>query len=606
MQTIKMDFQSQSTPPVVPVMQSDSQSRFIGLTLYDGGVPYSAPSGAVYTVEYHGQGANNIGWYDTIQLSSGTRRKAVVVSSSSPNVVTIELAEQALRVNGEVKISLCVLNNTGYKLNTFPIICRVTGAPYVDPVSVRSYFYVTGLTSDQWMAYVTACQDAQKRAEDAAAKFVTDPTLSLSGKAADAAKVGEAINAESERAKGVESQIKEDIGDLTSDNGIKSNMIDGQNSYYQVALVLYEKKENKVLNNFGGQTSVVECDNTQLINLEKYPSTIKVFNIYQGVNWGAVVGKKKDGTSAGWKYSSLPSSFCTKYDNYVEINIDYLRSSDLWESLGFNMPHGSDLRMEYDTEILSDKKKLEWLIIPHRFIVDKNGHGDYVTIQDAVNNANNGDEIIVFEGEYEEAVDLGTKALHLHGLNANNTIIWNDTGAYDTPPLEVGHGLIENLTFCSKKDPNKDYSEITRKSYAVHLDQRWGTGDKSVVFKNCVFIGEHTTPIGCGVVDDVNIELYDCLADATTLNNGNAFQIHGDGEGTGNANITISNCTFKKGNTGNGNGILLSNGGASYNTGTTITIKANNCYGSFYNNVGDLLILDSSSFGNSDKGLNSV
>lgn len=204
MQTIKMDFQSQSTPPVVPVMQSDSQSRFIGLTLYDGGVPYSAPSGAVYTVEYHGQGANNIGWYDTIQLSSGTR-KAVVVSSSSPNVVTLELAEQALRVNGEVKISLCVVNNTGYKLNTFPIICRVTGAPYVDPVSVRSYFYVTGLTSEQWMAYVTACQDAQKRAEDAAAKFVIDPTLSVSGKAADAAKVGEAVG-----------RLKEDLGDLSN------------------------------------------------------------------------------------------------------------------------------------------------------------------------------------------------------------------------------------------------------------------------------------------------------------------------------------------------------------------------------------------------------
>lgn len=38
-----------------------------------------------------------------------------------------------------------------------------------------------------------------------------DPTLSVSGKAADAAKVGEAINAESERAKGVENQIKEDL-----------------------------------------------------------------------------------------------------------------------------------------------------------------------------------------------------------------------------------------------------------------------------------------------------------------------------------------------------------------------------------------------------------
>ena len=39
----------------------------------------------------------------------------------------------------------------------------------------------------------------------------TDTTLSVEGMAADAAKVGEAINAESERAKGAESQLKEDL-----------------------------------------------------------------------------------------------------------------------------------------------------------------------------------------------------------------------------------------------------------------------------------------------------------------------------------------------------------------------------------------------------------
>ena len=43
---------------------------------------------------------------------------------------------------------------------------------------------------------------------------IIDPTLSVSGKAADAAKVGEAVNAEAERAKGVESQIKEDIDEF--------------------------------------------------------------------------------------------------------------------------------------------------------------------------------------------------------------------------------------------------------------------------------------------------------------------------------------------------------------------------------------------------------
>lgn len=206
MHNITLDFSNPGLPQVIDVMQSDAQSRFIGLTLYDGGVPYSAPSGAVYTVEYRGQGANNTGWYDTIQLSSGTR-KAVVVSSSSPNVVTLELAEQALRVNGKVEVSLCVVNNTGYKINTFPIICRVTGAPYVDPVAVRSYFYVTGLTSEQWLAYVTACQDAQKRAEDAAATFETDPTLTLSGKAADASITGKKIEAESARAIKIENNL---------------------------------------------------------------------------------------------------------------------------------------------------------------------------------------------------------------------------------------------------------------------------------------------------------------------------------------------------------------------------------------------------------------
>lgn len=199
MQTLKMDFQSQSAPPVVPVMQFDAQSRFIGITLYNGGVPYEAPEGASYTVQYRGPGANNMGWYDTITLSSGTR-KAVIVDSASKNVVTLELAEQALRVNGNVFVNLCVVTNTGYMLKTFPILCRVTGAAFPDTVAVQSFFYVTGITSEQWLAYVTACQDAQKRAEDAAANFVTDPTLSISGKAADAAKVGEAVG-----------QLKEDL-----------------------------------------------------------------------------------------------------------------------------------------------------------------------------------------------------------------------------------------------------------------------------------------------------------------------------------------------------------------------------------------------------------
>lgn len=75
MQILKMDFQSQSAPPVVPVMQSDAQSRFIGMALYNGGTPYKAPEGAVYTVQYRGEGPTT---------SAGMTRSSPPAASTPP------------------------------------------------------------------------------------------------------------------------------------------------------------------------------------------------------------------------------------------------------------------------------------------------------------------------------------------------------------------------------------------------------------------------------------------------------------------------------------------------------------------------------------------
>ena len=167
MQILKMDFQSQSAPPVVPVMQSDAQSRFIGIALYNGGTPYKAPDGAVYTVQYRGEGANNFGWYDQILTASG-KHAAVTVDADSPHIVTLELAEQALRRPGDVHVNLCVMGpDTGYELRTFDIIARVGGAAYPDDVAVQSYFFVTGVSSSSWLSYVSTCLEAQQAAEKA-------------------------------------------------------------------------------------------------------------------------------------------------------------------------------------------------------------------------------------------------------------------------------------------------------------------------------------------------------------------------------------------------------------------------------------------------------
>lgn len=167
MQILKMDFQSQSAPPVVPVMQSDAQSRFIGMALYNGGTPYKAPEGAVYTVQYRGEGANNFGWYDQILTASG-KHAAVTVDADNAHIVTLELAEQALRRPGDVHVNLCVMGpDTGYELRTFDIIVRVGGAAYPDDVAVQSYFFVTGVSSSSWLSYVSTCLEAQQAAEKA-------------------------------------------------------------------------------------------------------------------------------------------------------------------------------------------------------------------------------------------------------------------------------------------------------------------------------------------------------------------------------------------------------------------------------------------------------
>ena len=186
MQILKMDFQSQSAPPVVPVMQSDAQSRFIGIALYNGGTPYAAPDGAVYTVQYRGEGANNFGWYDQILTASG-KHAAVTVDADSSHIVTLELAEQALRRPGDVHVNLCVMGpDTGYELRTFDIIARVGGAAYPDDVAVQSYFFVTGVTSVSWLTYVSTCLEAQQAAEKAV-KLAGDSATTAQQAAASAA-----------------------------------------------------------------------------------------------------------------------------------------------------------------------------------------------------------------------------------------------------------------------------------------------------------------------------------------------------------------------------------------------------------------------------------
>lgn len=187
MQKIRIDFDNPGLPQHISAVENDSQSRFFQATLYENGKAYTAPEGATYSIMYRGFGPQNQGWYDTINDGAGKRAACAV----SGNVVTCEIARQALQVPGHVSIVLCVTTGKGYMLKSWPIECDCKNDRYDSTAEIQSFFYATQVSNADWNRILQALEDL---------KNTIDPTLSVSGKAADAAKVGEAVG-----------QVKEDI-----------------------------------------------------------------------------------------------------------------------------------------------------------------------------------------------------------------------------------------------------------------------------------------------------------------------------------------------------------------------------------------------------------
>lgn len=109
MQNIVIDISHRGVIPPICVSEYDAMSRFFSITLLDNGMPYTPPTGAIYTVRY--DVGLNTGWYDTITVPGGTNRGAVSVNG---NVFTVEVAEAATHGCGE--LALMIVGNNGYQL----------------------------------------------------------------------------------------------------------------------------------------------------------------------------------------------------------------------------------------------------------------------------------------------------------------------------------------------------------------------------------------------------------------------------------------------------------------------------------------------------------
>ena len=97
-------------------------------------------------------------------------------------------------------------------------------------------------------------------------------------------------------------------------------------------------------------------------------------------------------------------------------------------------------------------------------IVDVNGKGDYLSLTEATNNADDGSTIIVMPGVYKnECVVAGkTKTLYIIGIDRDKCIIKNNYGDYYKAPIHISSGCLRNLTIISESTHGNEY--------AVHAD----------------------------------------------------------------------------------------------------------------------------------------
>ena len=175
-------------------------------------------------------------------------------------------------------------------------------------------------------------------------------------------------------------------------------------------------------------------------------------------------------------------------------------------------------------------------------IVDCNGSGDYTTIEDALNNANDSPTnhviIRVRPGTYYPPPKISGNApynenyrnLSIIGDNKNKVILRGDCGYYyyqiqvDCAPLRLnGNITIENLTIESY---SSKYTEVATangwdltsphcRAYCIHIDGSPAPGDEILV-KNCKLINDHFTTIGFGLKQDCTLRIENCELITTT------------------------------------------------------------------------------------------
>lgn len=165
----------------------------------------------------------------------------------------------------------------------------------------------------------------------------------------------------------------------------------------------------------------------------------------------------------------------------------------------------------------------------------------YKSVQAAVEKAADGSVIVVFPGKYTQPVRASNKTLYIIGVDRTECVITHPNGNYFFPPIEMGSGMLANLTvYATAQELAKN---AIAKAYAIHIDYDSST-NAMLDIVDVDFLNDDYQVAGIGLREGFTLRFRNCLFECKA--DQNAFFCHDDAtrEGSVRQRLIVENCRF--------------------------------------------------------------
>ena len=297
--------------------------------------------------------------------------------------------------------------------------------------------------------------------------------------------------------------------------------------------------------------------------IEVEPSTSYCFSNFNNGTQGAYYDSSKVFISGiGTKVSTSPSN--AKYMRFgcPSVDVPTMQLQKGKNTTAYE-PYGGKF-ISYESISSEAKSKLSRQASNVKKVA-LDGSCDYTSISSAVDNANSEIVIQVMPGVYDNIVKGFGKDISIIGIDKKRCILKNTTGDYKTPPLEMTHGYLANMTIYAEKLEGATIPSML--TYAIHID-RSASRNKTLLIENCDFYSDWNACAGIGTWANFTLTFKNCnfYMNNPTQTNGAIFFHNAGVEGELNQNIIFDNCRiYSKSDVGIYIGDALTNGNSPLN-----------------------------------------